>query len=59
MNSIKRVNEESVDICAYDAEKCFEALWAYECINDLYESGLQNAKLTVLFEINKNAQVAI
>ena len=59
MNSIKRGNEESVDICAYDAEKCFDSLWTYECINDLYESGLQNDKLSVLFAINKNAQVAI
>jgi hypothetical protein len=59
MNSIKRGNEDSVDICAYDAEKCFDSLWTYECINDLYESGLQNDKLAVLFAINKNAQVAI
>ena len=59
MNSIKRGNEEAVDICAYDAEKCFDSLWTYECINDLYESGLQNDKLAVLYAINKNAQVSI
>ena len=59
MNSVKRGNEESVYICAYDAEKCFDFLWTYECINDLYESGLENDKLAVLFAINKNAQVAI
>ena len=59
MNSIKRGNEESVDICAYDAEKCFDSLWTYECINDRYESGLQNDKMSVLFAINKKAQVAI
>ena len=59
MNSVKRGREEAVDICAYDAEKCFDSLWTYECINDLYESGLQNDKLAVLFAINKNAQVAI
>ena len=59
MNSIKRGNGKAVDMCAYDAEKCFDSLWTYECINDLYESGLQNDKLAILFEINKNAQVAI
>ena len=59
MNSVKRGTEEAVDICAYDAEKCFDSLWTYECINDLYDSGLQNDKLAVLFAINKNAQVAI
>jgi hypothetical protein len=59
MNSIKKGSEEPVDIRAYDTEKCFDSLWTFECINDLYESGLQNDKLAVLFAINKNAQVAI
>ena len=59
LNSVKRGNEEPVDVCAYDAEKCFDSLWTHECINDLYESGLRNDKLAVLFAINKNAQVAI
>ena len=58
-NSIKRGSEEAVDICAYDAEKCFDALWTYECINDLYEAGLQNDRLTLLFKMNQSAQVAI
>ena len=59
MNSIKRGNEQSVDTCAYDAEKCLDSLRTYKCINNLYESGLQNDKLAVLFAINKNAQVPI
>ena len=46
-------------MCAYDVEKCFDALWTYECVNNLYEAGLQNDKLSLLFEINQNAQVAV
>ena len=56
LNSVKRGSEEALDLCAYNVDKCFDALWTYECINDLYESVLQNDKLAVLFEINKNAQ---
>ena len=37
MNSVKKRSEESVDICTYDVEKCFDALWSYECINNLCE----------------------
>ena len=59
MNSAKRGVKEALDVCAYDAEKCFDALWTYECVNDLYEAGLQNDKLSLLFEINQVAQVAI
>ena len=59
MNSIKRGSEEPIDLCTYDVEKCFDALWTYECINDLYEAGLKNDKLTLLFKMNQSAQVAI
>ena len=59
LNSIKRGSEEAVDLCTYDVEKCFDALWTYECVNDLYESGLKNDKLTLLFKMNQSAQVAI
>ena len=58
-NSVKRGTEEPVDMGAYDVEKCFDALWTFECINDLYEAGLKNDKLTLLFIMNQNAQVAI
>ena len=30
--------EEAVDMCAYDVEKCVNALRTYECINDLFEA---------------------
>ena len=34
-------------------------MWLHEVINSLYEAGLQNDKLPLLFLENKNAQVAI
>ena len=40
-------------------EKCFDALWAQECINTLYEYGLDNDKLVLLYEETKYAQIAI
>ena len=58
-NSVKRGTEEPLDICTYDVDKCFDALWTHECINDLFESGLKNEKLTLLFKMNQSAQVAI
>ena len=35
------------------------ALWAQECINTLYEYGLNNDKLVLLFEETKYANTAI
>ena len=53
-NSIINGKEKSVDI-----EKCFDALWVEECVNDLYESGFQSDKLPLLFQENQNAMIAV
>ena len=58
MNNIKGI-EKSLDFQVYDIEKCFDSLWLHEVINCLYDAGLQNDKLPLLFMENKNARVAI
>ena len=40
-------------------EKCFDTLWLHEVINCLFEAGLTNDKLPLLFMENENAQVAV
>ena len=40
-------------------EKCFDSLWVQECVNTLYETGLTNDKLVLLYEETKNAKIAI
>ena len=59
INSIKRGEKKACDIAVYDIEKCFDALWAQECINVLYENGLKNDKLVILHEETLNAKIAI
>ena len=59
MNSIRTGNEEPVDFQVYDVEKCFDTLWLHEVVNCLFEAGLQNDKLPLLFLENANAQVAV
>ena len=58
-NSVKKGKEDPIDIQIFDIEKCFDALWMQECINDLYDAGVQNDNLPLLFNENKNAKVAI
>ena len=59
MNSIKSGGEEACDIAVYDVIKCFDSLWAQECINDLWDAGCRDDKLKLLALGNKNASVAI
>ena len=56
---MKKGSENSIDCQVYDIEKCFDSLWLHEIINTLFEAGMQNDKLPLLFLENKNAQVAI
>ena len=48
-NSVINGNEDSVDVQVFDVEKCFDALWVEECINDIYEAGRGNDKLVLLY----------
>ena len=59
MNSIKKNNQKAIDCQIYDIEKCFDSLWLHEVINSLFEAGLKNDKLPLLFLENNNAQVAV
>ena len=58
-NSVINGKEEPVDIQVFDIEKCFDALWVEECINDIYEAGLDNDKLVLLYLENQNANIAV
>ena len=59
MNSITKGNRKACDITIYDIEKCFDSLWVQECMNTLYENGLKNDKLVLLYEATKLAKIAI
>ena len=59
LNSITRRKLKDIDIEVYDIEKCFDKLWAQECINDMVASGFKNDKLTLLYEENVNAKIAV
>ena len=43
----------------FDVEKCFDALWLKETINDLYDTGLNNDKLPLLYLENAKCQLAV
>ena len=39
---------EAHDVCIYDDKKCFDSLWAFKSLNDVYELGFKNDKLPLL-----------
>ena len=59
INDVVNKKEESVDIQILDYKQCFDTLWLEESLNDLWEAGLNDDKLALIAEANKNVKVAI
>ena len=62
INSVIRGNEDCIDIQIYDIEKCFDALWLEDCINDIIDNlpaENQNDKIALLYESNRKNLVAV
>ena len=59
INEVINKKEESVDILILDYKQCFDTLWLEESLNDLWEAGLNDDKLALIAEANRNVKVAI
>ena len=51
--------KKDIDIQILDYRQCFDGMWLDECVNDLYEAGITDDSLALIYEANKNNQVAI
>ena len=59
LNSANQNESPPIDLHMYDLTKCFDGLWLEECCNNLYEAGLTNDKLAMIYEGNRINQVAV
>ena len=49
----------NVDIEILDFRQCFDSMWLDETINDLFEAGLNNDNLNVIYKLNEKNKVAV
>ena len=59
LNETVKRKLKGIDVQIFDVYKCFDKLWAKECINDLYDNGFTNDKLPLLLNENVDAQIAV
>ena len=59
LNSVNQKESSAVDIHMYDLCKCFDGLWLEECCNNLFEAGVTDDKLAMIYEGNKMNDVAV
>ena len=48
-----------IDILIYDVAKCFDEVWPADTINVLYDLGVQNSNLNILYEGTKRSYISI
>ena len=58
-NSVTNGNSPPIQVQVMDQKTCFDKLWLEECINSLYEAGINDDKLNLLYIENRNVQVAV
>ena len=58
VNHAKYLNKELL-ITFYDIEKCFDSLWLEDCINSLWDLGVKNDTLFLIYLMNTKASVTI
>ena len=58
-NSVINKESDAIDIHMYDLYKCFDSLWLEECCNNLYEAGVCDDKLALIYEGNMINRVAV
>ena len=46
-------------ITFYDIEKCFDSLWLEDCVNSLWENGIKNDLLSLIYFLNIKAQIVV
>ena len=52
-------SSKNISISIYDAKQCFDSLWQSHIVNDLYEAGVQNDHLSLLWKINQVNKLAV
>ena len=50
---------KGVFITFYEIEKCFNSLWLQDCINALWDNGVQDDSLYFIYLLSKKASILI
>jgi hypothetical protein len=58
-NSVRNAHYAPIQVQVMDAIKCFDKLWLQACINSLFEAGIDNEYLNLLYIENRNANIAV
>ena len=58
-NEALEKNNEAVDLVIVDYKQCFDSLWLEESMNDLFDAGITDDQLALIYKLNSTNQVAV
>ena len=58
-SNLRSKSSKSISISMYDNKQCFDSLWQDHIFNDLFEAGMQNDRLCLLWELNQVNKLAV
>ena len=59
INETLNNKKKAIDVVILDYKQCFNGMWLEDCLNDLYEAGVQNQNLALIYEANSKNKVAV
>ena len=59
INEAIRNNKKEIDIQIMDYKQCFDSMWMEVTINDMFEAGIKDDNLVLLYKANENNKVKI
>ena len=59
INEILNNKNKSIDIEIVDYRQCFDSMWLEESINDLYEAGIQDDELPLIYKSDETSEIAV
>ena len=59
INETLNNKSKSIDVVITDYKQCFDGMWLEDCLNDLYEAGVQNPNLALIHAANTKNKVAV
>ena len=54
-----RMKNIDIDITLYDIGQAFDSIWLQEALNDLYQSGVKNRNLNILYSGNSKTRMSV
>jgi hypothetical protein len=59
INEAVNQKKHGIDLQILDYKQCFDSLWIEECMNDLWEAGITDDKLGLIYKMNETTNVAV